>query len=142
MREKVDRSELNALFFHYFIFDDLFFAKLAVNIKNIEEPKIAFYISTEHKLNFCSHVEGGKKVACICAAPTVLKQAGVLPSKYTAHQSVAEALPDILPDSCVIDGNIITSRGAGTAIEFGLKIVHELVGKAKADSISAAIHFT
>ena len=80
-------------------------------------------------------------MACICAAPTVLKEAGVLPSKYTAHQSVSEALPNILPDAVVVDGNIITSRGAGTAIEFGLKIVSEVIGKEKAESIAGAIHF-
>ncbi len=91
---------------------------------------------------FHRHVEEGKKVACICAAPTVLKEAGVLPRNYTAHQSVAEALPNILAEKCVVDGNIITSRGAGTAIEFGLKIVHELIGKDKADHIAAAIHFS
>mmetsp|Transcript_64000 Transcript_64000/g.171433 ORF Transcript_64000/g.171433 Transcript_64000/m.171433 type:complete len:180 (+) Transcript_64000:3-542(+) len=87
------------------------------------------------------HVEASKKVACICAAPTVLHAAGVLPSRYTAHQSVIETIPNILPDSVVIDGNIITSRGAGTAIEFGLKIVQELVGSENAQKIAAAIHF-
>lgn len=90
--------------------------------------------------DLCRHVEAGKKVACICAAPTVLKEAGVLPGKYTAHQSVSDMLPNILPDSTVIDGNIITSRGAGTAVEFGLKIVSELIGQEKADSIAGAIH--
>ena len=39
----------------------------------------------------------------------------------------------------VQDGNIITSRGMGTAIEFGLKLVEVLTDKAKADEIAQSI---
>ena len=51
-------------------------------------------------------------------------------------------LPNISSDRVVVDGNFITSRGAGTAVDFGLKLVEELVGKDKADGISKAIHFS
>jgi 4-methyl-5(b-hydroxyethyl)-thiazole monophosphate biosynthesis len=116
------------------------FSTLSRGSLNIVKHLYLYYVK---QMTFSSrHVENGKKVACICAAPTVLKEAGVLPIKYTAHQSVADALPNILPDSTVIDGNIITSRGAGTAVEFGLKIVTELIGQDKANSISGAIHFS
>lgn len=74
-----------------------------------------------------AHLEQGKLVGAICAAPVILKDAGVLPRKYTAHPSVAEELPDIqVKENVVEDGNIITSRGAGTSIEFALRLVSRL----------------
>uniref|UniRef100_A0A6T8P1C5 DJ-1/PfpI domain-containing protein n=1 Tax=Hemiselmis andersenii TaxID=464988 RepID=A0A6T8P1C5_HEMAN len=87
------------------------------------------------------HCAEGKKVGAICAAPTVLKEAGVLPAKYTAHFSVAGDLPNILPDKVVVDGNIITSTGAGTAIEFGLAMAAAVCGQEKSDGVAKAIEF-
>lgn len=80
-------------------------------------------------------------LAAICAAPTVLLQAGLLKGrKHTAHHSVAAELPDLVPDKPVVrDGNIITSRGAGTAVEFGLALVQALDSLEKAAEIRAAI---
>jgi protein deglycase len=85
----------------------------------------------------------GKPVAAICAAPTVLADAGLLTGRrFTAHFSVHAALPGVLADERVVkDGNIITSRGAGTAVEFGLVLVAELFGEAKAKEIGAAIMY-
>jgi 4-methyl-5(b-hydroxyethyl)-thiazole monophosphate biosynthesis len=74
------------------------------------------------------HAEAGKWVAAICAAPTVLHDAGLLAGRrYTAHFSVANELSQILADErVVVDGKIITSRGAGTALDFGLRVVEAL----------------
>lgn len=83
----------------------------------------------------------GRWLAAICAAPTVLNDAGLLAGRrYTAHFSVANELPAILTeDRVVTDGKITTSRGAGTAVEFGLHLVSLLVSKEKAAEISKAI---
>jgi 4-methyl-5(b-hydroxyethyl)-thiazole monophosphate biosynthesis len=83
----------------------------------------------------------GRPVAAICAAPTVLADAGLLAGKrFTAHFSVHPELPGALADARVVkDGNLITSRGAGTAVEFGLALVRELFGEAKAAEIATAI---
>jgi len=80
-------------------------------------------------------------VAAICAAPTVLNDAGLLEGRrYTAHFSVAKELPHILKDErVVVDGPIITSRGAGTALDFGLKLVELLLSSEKAREIAASI---
>lgn len=85
--------------------------------------------------------DAGKTVAAICAAPTVLADAGLLTGKrFTAHFSVHSELPGVLAEERVVkDGNFITSRGAGTAIEFGLALVGELAGSAKADEVAKAI---
>jgi 4-methyl-5(b-hydroxyethyl)-thiazole monophosphate biosynthesis len=83
----------------------------------------------------------GKPVAAICAAPTVLADAGLLAGrKFTAHFSVHDELPAALGHERVVeDGNLITSRGAGTALDFGLALVRQLFGSAKADEIAKAI---
>ena len=73
----------------------------------------------------------GKKLGAICAAPMALKEAGLIKNKYTCYPSYEEDIGlDTFTDKekVVIDGNIITSRGPGTAICFGLAIVKELVG--------------
>ena len=71
----------------------------------------------------------GGWIAAICAAPLVLHDAGLLSGRrYTAHPSAETELTDIIEaESVVVDGKIITSRGAGTAIAFALKAI-ELLG--------------
>jgi protein deglycase len=83
----------------------------------------------------------GKTVAAICAGPTVLADAGLLSDKrYTAHFSVNEELPQALAGREVVeDGEVITSRGAGTALAFGMVLVRHLFGEAKAIEVSRAI---
>jgi 4-methyl-5(b-hydroxyethyl)-thiazole monophosphate biosynthesis len=80
-------------------------------------------------------------LAAICAAPTVLNDAGLLDGRrYTAHFSVAKELPHILKDErVVVDGKIITSRGAGTALDLGLTLVEKLFSAEKSREIAASI---
>ena len=75
----------------------------------------------------------GKMIGAICAAPFALHKAGVLKQNYTCYPSIEE---DIRMDGfqgdaspVVADGNVMTSRGPGTAICFGLSIVKKLVGE-------------
>lgn len=77
----------------------------------------------------------------ICAAPTVLHDAGLLVGgRFTAHPSVAEELPEMRNDQrVVVDGRIITSRGAGTALDFGLEVVRRLVSPAEATKVAVSI---
>ncbi len=83
----------------------------------------------------------GRWIAAICAAPTVLHDAGLLAGKnYTAHFSVANELPAIrAADRTVVDGKILTSRGAGTALDFGLLLIERLFSAEKAQEISRSI---
>ncbi|RRJ97545.1 DJ-1 family protein [Opitutaceae bacterium TAV4] len=87
------------------------------------------------------HHQHHKWIAAICAAPTVLADAGLLTGRrYTAHPSVASELTCLLPDQrVVVDGNIITSRGAGTALDFGLKLVEVLFNPYAAQEIARSI---
>ena len=67
----------------------------------------------------------GKLVAAICAAPSVLGQAGILNGKKAAcHPGFEEKLTgaEVFFSPVVCDGNVITSRGMGTAVPFGLAV--------------------
>jgi protein deglycase len=87
------------------------------------------------------HAQEKKWLAAICAAPTVLHDAGLLTHRrYTAHFSVADELPAILNGQRVVtDGNIVTSRGAGTAMDFGLALIEHLASPLKAREVAASI---
>jgi len=87
--------------------------------------------------------QSGKYVAAICAAPLILSDAGLLKNcKFTAHFSTKSELPNSITDQKVVqDGKIITSQGAGTAIELGLHIVKVLCGEQKAYEIAKAIMY-
>ena len=62
-------------------------------------------------------------------------------STCTAHGSTEEEIPQLSKNKAVVqDGQIITSRGAGTAVEFGLALIQELFGQEKANEIRASIH--
>jgi len=80
-------------------------------------------------------------LAAICAAPTVLHDAGLLAGRrYTAHFSVAAELPDILANERVVaDGRLLTSRGAGTAIDFGLLLIEKLFSAEKAREVARSV---
>jgi len=90
-----------------------------------------------------AYADAGKPVAAICAAPTVLADAGLLAGRrFTAHSSVHAELPGALGGERVVeDGLLVTSRGAGTAVEFGLALVRRLCGAAAADQVANAIMF-
>ncbi len=83
-------------------------------------------------------------LAAICAAPKALAKAGVLQGKTaTAFPGVLEALnnPAItLSNNAVeIDGNVITSRGPGTAIDFTLSLIELLEGRKKRDEVESQL---
>jgi 4-methyl-5(b-hydroxyethyl)-thiazole monophosphate biosynthesis len=85
--------------------------------------------------------KAGRLIGSICAGPLVLKKAGLLEGKlFTAFPGTAELLPERDPDSAVVvDGNLITSQGAGTAIAFALALVEGLLGADKRREIAASI---
>lgn len=81
-------------------------------------------------------------LAAICAAPQVVFDApgrGILDGKKaTAHPAFSGKLKDAsaAESRVVVDGNVVTSRGPGTAFEFALCLVEKLFGKAKAEEVA------
>lgn len=85
-----------------------------------------------------------KSIGAICAAPKVLACAGLLDNKKaTAYPGILEALnlssTELTYAAVQKDGNIITSRGPGTAIDFALEIINYLVGIEKRNQVEAAL---
>jgi protein deglycase len=81
----------------------------------------------------------GKKLAAICAAPMVLGQLGLLSGKSaTCFEGMEAHLKNakVTTDPVVVSGNIITSRGAGTAMVFSFCLVEQLDGKQKAQEVA------
>jgi len=85
----------------------------------------------------------GKTICAICAAPAlVLAPLGLLAGKnFTCYPGMEEKVNDgKWSDSrVVLDGNVITSRGAGTAGEFSAAIIEKLLDKAAAKKIADAV---
>lgn len=84
----------------------------------------------------------GKLICAICAAPTVLGDFGLLKGKKACcYPGMENGLvgAQAVTDPVVKDGNIITSRGVGTAIEFALEIVAYLQDKKTAEDLGKAI---
>jgi protein deglycase len=84
----------------------------------------------------------GKLTGAICAAPIVLASAGVLQGKRaTSYPSYKDRLGGAVYEekSVVTDGTVLTSRGAGTALAFGLAIVERLINKETAQKIKEAM---
>ena len=84
----------------------------------------------------------GKLVSAICAAPSVLGQAGLLEGKKaTCHPGFEDKLLGAtwLEEPVVVDGNIITSRGMGTAIAFALEIVRYFTDNETVEKIKTGL---
>lgn len=83
-----------------------------------------------------------KNIAAICAAPLVLKNAGILKNRcITSHPSVQNGLQGVSykEDRVVVDGHIVTSKSPGTAMEFSLKLVEVLFGIERRDIVNKGV---
>lgn len=102
--------------------------------------------------NLCNHKElieevkafaqTGKPVAAICAAPMVLAKAGLFDGhEATIYPGMEAELVDAVPTAgnVVKSGNLITSKGPGTAMDFALALIAELKGEDKAAEIKAEL---
>lgn len=84
----------------------------------------------------------GVPIGAICAAPSILGNKGLLDGKEATcfpgfeNTLIGAAYSD---EYVVTDGNIITARGAGVCIEFGLELVKRLKGEAVAQQIKSSI---
>jgi 4-methyl-5(b-hydroxyethyl)-thiazole monophosphate biosynthesis len=113
---------------------DCLFLPGGPGVKNLRaDPRVRAIVLAHHA--------AGKWLAAICAAPTVLNDAGLLAGRrYTAHFSVVNELPAILADQRVVaDGQLLTSRGAGTALDFGLLLIEKLFNGTKRTEIEGSI---
>lgn len=108
-------------------------------------PGAANLAGSDKVLNSIKNLHGkGSLIAAICASPAyVLIPSGILAGKKATGSPGTEpkfrGIAEFISMPVVRDGNIITSRGAGTALEFSCSIVEYLAGAKKADDIRRAI---
>ena len=84
----------------------------------------------------------GKKISAICAAPSILGELGMLRGKKaTCYPGFEEKLigAKYTGEKVVTDGNIITAKGLGAAIELGLELVKIFVDEDTAKDIAEKI---
>jgi len=85
--------------------------------------------------------EKNKYIGAICAAPKALAKAGLLKNKRaTSFPNVLKELnlanTDITDTAIEHDGNIVTSRGPGTAMDFSLALINLLLGPETSEAIN------
>jgi len=110
-----------------------------VGARNILNSKEADSILRKYK-------EEDKYIAAICAAPFVLAEKGLLDgcmaTSYPSFRSKVEPDCEYQEAIVVVDENIITSRGPGTAAEFGFTLVELLVEEDTAQKLREAMLFS
>ena len=88
-----------------------------------------------------NHAEKGKYIGAICAEPKAVAAAGLLEGRTaTAYPGVLESLGNaqinVQASAIEIDGNIVTSRGPGTAMDFALTLIELLEGPQKREEVN------
>jgi 4-methyl-5(b-hydroxyethyl)-thiazole monophosphate biosynthesis len=91
-----------------------------------------------------SQAGAGRLVAAICAAPKVLAAAGLLEGRRFTHfpgaLSESEAAgAEPVDEVVVVDGNLVTGRGPGVAIDFALAVVEQLVGRDSRERVESSL---
>ncbi len=88
---------------------------------------------TEKLIEMLKDFNARKKIiGAICAAPLVLAQAGLLDEKRaTIYPGLERQISYPRGNKVVIDENIITSQGPGTAMDFALALVKKLCGESE-----------
>lgn len=87
-------------------------------------------------------MERNLPIGAICAAPSILGHKGILNGKNAVcYSGFEEQLTgaNVGTDAVVVDGNIITARGAGVALKFALKLVEIAVSADESKSLAKAI---
>ncbi|MCQ2470850.1 MAG: DJ-1/PfpI family protein [Clostridia bacterium] len=91
-------------------------------------------------IDYC--VENNKLVCAICAAPSILGHKGILEGKkavcFPGFESELKGA-ELSSEFVAVDGNIITAKGMGSAVDFGLNIVEYFKGKEKTAALRASL---
>lgn len=100
---------------------------------NLERSKKVFDIINDFN-------DQEKLIAAICAAPSILGKMGILDNRRaTIYPGMEKDIPRPRSGKVVVDDHVITSEGPGTALDFALEIIKNLLGKGKANEIKKEI---
>ncbi|MFW6375087.1 MAG: DJ-1 family glyoxalase III [Guyparkeria sp.] len=86
----------------------------------------------------------GRWIGAICAAPKVLATAGLLKGRRITHFPGALGADEtqgveVTDEAVVVDGNLITGRGPGVAVDFALALVEQLAGRETRDAVDSKL---
>ena len=112
-------------------FDGILLPGGGIGVKNLKAS--AEVEKVIHEFN-----DKGKWIFAICAAPLVLSKAGILADKTVTCFPGSESelvCKKFVEDRVVVDGNIVTSRGAGSAEEFAFECIAQLGGRELTEKI-------
>ncbi len=96
--------------------------------------------AVQRAVRFCA--ENNVILGAICAAPSILGHAGVLENKHAVcFPSFESELKGYIPtdDFVCRDGNIITAKGMGVSLEFGLKLLEAVRDSETAERVRASV---
>lgn len=94
----------------------------------------------QQAIDYC--MKNNKYIGAICAAPSILGHKGLLDGKDAVCFEGFESQlgnANILDAPVAVDGNIITARGAGVAIQFALRLAEAVTSKERSDVLKASI---
>lgn len=90
------------------------------------------------------YYDEGKFVSAICAAPSILGHMGLLEGRkatcFPGYETELKGATHV-DHRVVVDGNVITSKGMGTSVDLGLKLVELLVDENTASELSKKIQY-
>lgn len=96
--------------------------------------------AVQRAIDYC--VLNGIYIGAICAAPSILGHKGLLNGKkavcYTGFEKELVGA-EILDAPAVIDGKFVTARGAGVAVDFGLKLVEALISEERSKTMGEVL---
>ncbi|WP_026524896.1 DJ-1 family glyoxalase III [Butyrivibrio sp. MB2005] len=125
------------------VIDDLDFDAMDMLVLPGGMPGTTNLENTEKLMeNICAFDSKGKFISAICAAPGVFGRAGLLQGKKACVFPGLEGElkgADVQMSETTVDGHILTSRGMGTAMAFGLAIVERFCGKETADELGKKV---
>lgn len=124
------------------LLDDLNFEAMEMLVLPGGYPGYVNFEKNEAVLALIRKTDAAKKtIAAICGAPSVPGKMGLLKGqKATCYPGMEDTLGcEALTDKVVESGHFITSRGAGTAIDFALVLVAKVVSPEKAEEIAKGI---
>lgn len=102
---------------------------------NLEKSEVV-----QKAIEYCT--ANDKYIAAICAAPSILGHLGLLSGhKAVCYSGFEQQLQgaEITDEAVCVSGKFITSKGMGTAVEFGLKLVEVLKSTERSNALRASI---
>ncbi len=104
-------------------------------------PGVSNYLEHPHIGDLIvGHYKKGRLLAAICAAPKVLAKNGIH-VKSTIYPPLHEEISDYCAEKICVSGNVITGNAMAASLDFSLKIVEHLRGKAEAQRVADAIFY-